>query len=235
MVFVIGKSGCGKTTLLNVMGGLDGVDSGEIFLFDKKFSSFSQSEYDDYRNTFIGFIFQEYNLLSEFTVQKNIEIAMEIQGKKGTEEDVDALLSEMEISSLKNRKINELSGGQRQRVAIARALVKQPRIILADEPTGALDSSTGEQVLDILKKLSKNKLVIVVSHDKEFAEKYADRIIRLVDGQVAEDVSFENDVIDENVCEIENELYVKGGADLSEEDLKTVATAVKNNKKIQLV
>ena len=235
MVFVIGKSGCGKTTLLNVIGGLDGIDGGEVLLYDKKFSAFSASEYDDYRNTFIGFIFQEYNLLPEFTVQKNIEIAMELQGKKGAKEEADAILNEMEIGSLKNRKISELSGGQRQRVAIARALVKRPRIILADEPTGALDSGTGEQVLEILKKLSQDKLIIVVSHDKEFAEKYADRIIRLVDGQVTEEISFEDNVVEENICEYQDELYVKGGADLTEEELKSVASAVKNNKKIQLV
>ena len=162
LVFISGKSGCGKTTLLNVIGGLDGIDSGEIALLGKSFFSFSQGDYDDYRNTFIGFIFQEYNLLSEFTVEKNIEIALELQGRVANKEELDALLKEVEIDKLRNRKPSELSGGQRQRVAIARALVKKPRIIMADEPTGALDSNTGEQVFDLLKKLSKDKLVIVV-------------------------------------------------------------------------
>jgi ABC-type lipoprotein export system ATPase subunit len=182
LVFITGKSGCGKTTLLNVIGGLDGIDSGEICVQDKKFSSFSATEYDSYRNTFIGFIFQEYNLLPEFTVEKNIKIAMELQGQKTDDEEFEKLLKDVEIDEFRDRNPSELSGGQRQRVAIARALVKHPRIIMADEPTGALDSDTGEQVLETLKKLSKKTLVIVVSHDKEFAEKYADRIIHLVDG-----------------------------------------------------
>ena len=175
LIFISGKSGCGKTTMLNVIGGLDGIDEGEISLFGKPFSAFSQSDYDDYRNTFIGFVFQEYNLLNEFSVEKNIQLAMELQGGKLEDEELDAILKNMEIAELKDRKPSELSGGQRQRVAIARALVKQPKIIMADEPTGALDSNTGIQVLEILKKLSKDKLVIVVSHDQEFAEKYADR------------------------------------------------------------
>ena len=146
LIFISGKSGCGKTTLLNVIGGLDGIDGGEISLFGKSFDTFSQADYDSYRNTFIGFIFQEYNLLSEFTIEKNIEIAMELQGRKTDKAELDALLKEMGIEDLKSRKPMELSGGQRQRVAIARALVKQPRIIMADEPTGALDSKTGIQV-----------------------------------------------------------------------------------------
>ena len=171
MVFVLGKSGSGKTTMLNVIGGLDGIDGGEILIQDKQFSTFTAKEYDSYRNTFIGFVFQEYNLLAEYTVEYNIKIAMELQGRPVDEEECDRLLREMEIEGLKNRKPSELSGGQRQRVAIARALVKEPRIIMADEPTGALDSATGTQVFDMLKKLSKEKLVIVVSHDEEFAEK----------------------------------------------------------------
>jgi ABC-type lipoprotein export system ATPase subunit len=235
MVFISGKSGCGKTTLLNVVGGIDGIDEGEISLLGKSFESFSQGDYDDYRNTFIGFIFQEYNLLSEFTVEKNIEIAMELQGRKSNREEVDALLKEMEIEGLRNRKPSELSGGQRQRVAIARALVKNPRIIMADEPTGALDSNTGIQVLDILKKLSKEKLVIVVSHDNEFAENYADRIIRLVDGKVFEDVTYTENSLNVNVCERESSLLVKEGVDLNAEEKDALAKAVKNCKKIELI
>ena len=235
MVFISGKSGCGKTTLLNVIGGLDGIDSGEISLLGKSFSSFTPSEYDDYRNTFIGFIFQEYNLLSEFTVEKNIEIAMELQGRKSNADELDKLLKEVEIDQLKNRKPAELSGGQRQRVAIARALVKEPRIIMADEPTGALDSNTGMQVLEILKKLSKEKLVIVVSHDREFAEKYADRLIRLVDGKVQEDVTFTENTLSVNVRESKDTLLIKEGSDLSTEDLGEVAKAVKECKKIEVI
>ena len=235
LVFITGKSGCGKTTMLNVIGGLDGIDSGEISLFGKSFSSFSQGDYDNYRNTFIGFIFQEYNLLSEFTVQKNIEIAMELQGRACNQEELDNLLREMEIEHLKDRKPMELSGGQRQRVAIARALVKNPRIIMADEPTGALDSGTGIQVLDILKKLSKDKLIIVVSHDREFAEKYADRIVHLVDGVVESDVTISESEVASNVCEGQNSVMVKAGADLSDDEKDTLAKAVKESKKIELI
>ncbi len=235
LVFITGKSGCGKTTLLNVIGGLDGIDGGEIVIQDKKFSTFSATEYDSYRNTFIGFIFQEYNLLPEFTVEKNIKIAMELQGKKANEAEFEKLLQDVEIAELKHRTPAELSGGQRQRVAIARALVKEPRIIMADEPTGALDSGTGIQVLDTLKKLSKDKLVIVVSHDREFAEKYADRIIQLVDGKVAQDITFKETAIERNVSEQENTLVVRDGADLSESEKNLLAKAVKERKKIEIV
>ena len=234
MVFITGKSGCGKTTLLNIIGGLDSVDSGEIFVQEKSLSSFSAKEYDSYRNTFVGFVFQEYNLLTEYTVEYNVKIAMELQGRKADDKEVDDLLKEMEIEGFKTRKPSELSGGQRQRVAIARALVKEPRIIMADEPTGALDSATGIQVFDTLKKLSKDKLVIVISHDGDFAEKYADRIIRLVDGQVVEDITFTNREMTANVRERENMLVVKEGAELSESDKNALAKAVKERKKIEV-
>ena len=234
LVFISGKSGCGKTTLLNVIGGLDGIDGGEIYVQDKKFSSFSAQEYDSYRNTFIGFIFQEYNLLSEFTVENNIKMAMELQGQPVDEEELEKLLKEMDIFELKNRKPSELSGGQRQRVAIARALVKQPRIIMADEPTGALDSGTGMQVLETLKRLSKDKLVIVVSHDREFAEKYADRIIRLVDGEIVEDITFTERDIKENIYERENSFIVREGAELLSDEKEALARAIKTRKKIEI-
>ena len=234
MVFITGKSGCGKTTLLNIIGGLDSVDSGEIFVQEKSLSAFSAKEYDSYRNTFVGFVFQEYNLLAEYTVEYNVKIAMELQGKQADEAEVERLLKEMEIENFRNRKPAELSGGQRQRVAIARALVKEPRIIMADEPTGALDSATGIQVFDALKKLSKDKLVIVISHDNEFAEKYADRIIRLVDGRVVEDITFTSRELNANISEQENMLVVKEGAELSESDKDALAKAIKERKKIEV-
>ncbi len=234
LVFITGKSGCGKTTLLNVIGGLDAVDGGDIFIQDKSFSSFSAKEYDSYRNTFVGFVFQEYNLLAEYTVEYNIKIAMELQGRAVDEAEFEALLKEVEIEALRNRKPSELSGGQRQRVAIARALVKHPKIIMADEPTGALDSATGAQVFDTLKKLSRDKLIIVVSHDQEFAEKYADRIIRLVDGKVVEDITFTERELTGNVREQENAVIVREGAELSENDKDVLAKAVKERKKIEI-
>ena len=234
MVFISGKSGCGKTTLLNVIGGLDGIDGGEIYINDKNFSTFSAEEYDSYRNTLVGFVFQEYNLLSEYTVEYNIKIAMELQGVPVEEEAFEKLLKDMEIDALRNRKPAELSGGQRQRVAIARALVKQPRIIMADEPTGALDSATGMQVLETLKKLSKEKLVIVVSHDGEFAEKYADRIIHLIDGKVVEDITFTEKELESNVNELETAVIVREGSDLSNAEKDVLAKAVKERKKIEV-
>ena len=184
MVFILGKSGSGKSTLLNVLGGLDKYDSGEVIVKGKSSKDFSQADFDSYRNTFIGFIFQEYNILQEFSVEKNIGLALELQGKKADKEAINALIEQVDLKGYGKRKPNTLSGGQKQRVAIARALVKNPEIIMADEPTGALDSKTGAQVLDTLKKLSKEKLVIVVSHDREFAEYYGDRIIELKDGKI---------------------------------------------------
>ena len=189
MVFLLGKSGSGKSTLLNVMGGLDTFDSGEIIINGKSSKDFKTRDFDSYRNTYLGFIFQEYNVLSEFTVFKNIALAMELQGKKADKESVESLLEQVDLKGYSKRKPNQLSGGQKQRIAIARALIKNPDIIMADEPTGALDSATGKQVFDTLKKLSKTKLVIVVSHDRDFAEYYADRIVEMKDGKIISDTT----------------------------------------------
>ena len=192
MVFLLGKSGSGKSTLLNLLGGLDKYDGGEIIIKGVSSKDFNQQRFDSYRNTYVGFIFQEYNILEEFSVGANIALALELQGKKATDEEINNILKEVDLEGFGNRKPNELSGGQKQRVAIARALVKNPEIIMADEPTGALDSNTGKQVFDTLKKLSRKKLVIIVSHDREFSEKYADRIIELADGQVISDVELDS-------------------------------------------
>ncbi len=188
MVFLLGKSGSGKSTLLNILGGLDRYNEGDITILGKSSKNFRQSHFDSYRNTYVGFIFQEYNILDEFSVGTNIALALQLQGLKPTTEQINSILKDVDLQGFGNRKPNELSGGQKQRVAIARALVKNPKIIMADEPTGALDSTTGRQVLNTLKKLSRDKLVIVVSHDREFAEQYADRIIELADGRVIRDV-----------------------------------------------
>ena len=187
MVAILGKSGSGKSTLLNILSGLDSFDSGDIEAFGKNMRSFSQKELDHYRNSCVGFVFQEYHLIPELTVGDNIAVALQLQGQSGTEEKVKDALKLVELVGYENRKIDELSGGQKQRVAIARALVKNPKIIFADEPTGALDSQTGESILQILKAVSKEKLVILVTHDREFAQKYGDRIIELADGVVIND------------------------------------------------
>ena len=225
MVFILGKSGSGKSTLLNVLGGLDSFDAGEIIIKGTSAKAFKQSHYDSYRNTYIGFIFQEYNVLEELTVGANVALAIELQGRKATNDEINEILKEVDLEGYGNRKPNELSGGQKQRVAIARALVKKPEIIMADEPTGALDSATGKQVFDTLKKLSKSKLVLIVSHDREFSEQYADRIIELKDGVIISDVEKqdgENDLFieetEENISYLDNEISVKKGYTLTEED-----------------
>ncbi len=189
LVFLLGKSGSGKSTLLNLLGGLDKYDEGEIIIKGVSSKDFKQKHFDSYRNTYLGFIFQEYNILDDFTVGANIALAIELQGRKASNEEINQILDEVDLSGYGARRPNELSGGQMQRVAIARALVKNPKIIMADEPTGALDSITGKQVLDTLKTLSKDKLVIVVSHDRDFATSYADRIIELADGSVISDIT----------------------------------------------
>ena len=234
LVFITGKSGCGKTTLLNMIGGLDNLDSGDIIVDGKKFSEFTLNDYDNYRNTLVGFVFQEYNLLTEFNVKKNINIANELQGKKPDANQVENLLNTVEIGGYENRKPAQLSGGQKQRVAIARALIKNPKIVLADEPTGALDSATGIQVMDILKELSKDKLIIIVSHEIEFAEKYADRIIKIVDGQVEEDITLSDVEVKDSVYDLGQELVVKTGVKLNKEEGEKVLTAIENNKKISV-
>ena len=226
MVFILGKSGSGKSTLLNVLGGLDRADEGEFIIKGKSSKDFSQSDFDSYRNTFIGFIFQEYNILPEFTVGANIALAMELQGKKATTEALNEILDEVDLTGYGNRKPNELSGGQKQRVAIARALIKKPEMIMADEPTGALDSNTGKQVFDTLKKLSREKLVLVVSHDRDFAELYADRIIELKDGKIISDVSKTSvtpDVVNDGVSVVDDKIiHIKKGYKLTEKDLKLI-------------
>ncbi len=184
MIFVVGKSGCGKSTLLNILGGLDRPDAGEMLVRGKSLASFSDKELDGYRNGYVGFVFQEYNLLDEFTVRENVSLACELQGAKNSGAEIDAALKKVGMEGFASRRANALSGGQKQRVAIARALVKAPRVLLADEPTGALDSESGEQVMALLKELSAEKLVVVVSHDADFAERYADGIIEMKDGKI---------------------------------------------------
>ncbi len=232
MVFLLGKSGSGKSTLLNVCGGLDAPTEGEIIVKGRSSQNFSQSDFDSYRNTFIGFIFQEYNILNEFTVEDNIALALELQGKPKDKKAIAELLEQVDLAGYAKRKPNTLSGGQKQRIAIARALVKAPEIIMADEPTGALDSATGKQVFDTLKKLSKDKLVIVVSHDREFAELYADRIIELKDGRVLSDITKTQEkqkLLSPNVTAIGDVLCIKKGSELTENDFDRIKSMIQNN------
>ena len=194
ITFILGKSGSGKSTLLNLLGGLDSPNSGEIIIDKKSMSKFSNKDYNAYRNTYIGFVFQDFNLIEDYNVYDNITSSLKLQRQKIDEIKVDNLLKELELSEFKFRKINELSGGQKQRVAIARALIKNPKIILADEPTGNLDSETGKQIFNLLQKISKDRLVIIVSHDRENANIYGNRIIEIKDGQIIDD---NNPIIEE--------------------------------------
>jgi len=234
MVFLLGRSGSGKSTLLNVSGGLDRPDSGEVIVKGKSSKDFSASDFDSYRNTYVGFIFQEYNILNEFTVEQNIALALQLQNKKSDKKAVNALLEQVDLKGFGKRKPNTLSGGQKQRVAIARALIKEPEIIMADEPTGALDSNTGKQVFDTLKKLSETKLVVVVSHDRDFAEQYGDRIIELKDGQILSDVTkayAEPKALSGNVQMVsEDTITIKDTENITEQDVKTIVSMLKKNK-----
>lgn len=233
LVFLLGKSGSGKSTVLNTIGGLDSFDKGEIIINGKSSSTFTAKDFDSYRNTYVGFIFQEYNVLPEFTVEKNIALALELQGKTSNPQAIDELLESVDLKGYGKRKPNQLSGGQKQRIAIARALVKSPEIIMADEPTGALDSKTGIQVFETLKKLSKDKLVIVVSHDRENAEIFADRIIELKDGRVISDRVKKNvspKQATPNVDLIQNNLVRVNGGQLTPDDRKFIDKLVSSVK-----
>ena len=188
-VSILGPSGCGKTTLLNIIGGLDKYTSGDLFINGRSTKEYKDRDWDVYRNHRIGFIFQSYNLIPHQTVLGNVELALTIAGI-GKEERVRRAKEALDRVGLKDQYYkhpNQLSGGQCQRVAIARALVNEPEILLADEPTGALDTVTSVQIMDLIKEISKSKLVIMVTHNPELAEQYSSRIIRLLDGNLIED------------------------------------------------
>ncbi|WP_051507378.1 ABC transporter ATP-binding protein/permease [Saccharibacillus sacchari] len=188
-VSILGPSGCGKTTLLNIIGGLDRYDEGDLTLGGKSTKHFKDKDWDAYRNRSIGFVFQNYNLIGHQTILQNVEIAMTLSGISVSErrEKAKKALESVGLGDKLNKRPNQLSGGQMQRVAIARAIVTDPDIILADEPTGALDSHTSVQVMDILREISKTKLVIMVTHNGDLAEEYSSRIIHLRDGEVLSD------------------------------------------------
>lgn len=188
-VSILGQSGCGKTTLLNIIGGLDRYTSGDLIINGKSTKEFKDKDWDVYRNYSVGFVFQNYNLISHQTVLANVELALTLSGVSKSERRKRArrALEEVGLKDHINKKPNQLSGGQMQRVAIARALVNNPDIILADEPTGALDTETSVQIMELLKNISKNKLIIMVTHNPELAEKYSTRIIKLLDGNIIND------------------------------------------------
>lgn len=188
-VSILGPSGCGKTTLLNIIGGLDKYTSGNLYIDDISTKKFDDRDWDTYRNHRIGFIFQSYNLIPHQTVLENVELALTIGGvsKEERVKRAKEALDKVGLVGQYNKKPNQLSGGQCQRVAIARALVNEPEILLADEPTGALDTQTSIQIMDLIKEISKDRLVIMVTHNPELAEKYSTRIVKLLDGELTFD------------------------------------------------
>ena len=224
-VSILGPSGCGKTTLMNVIGGLDKATSGDIVINGKSTKSYADADWDNFRNKKIGFVFQNYNLIMHLNVISNVELALTLSGISAEERKLRAktVLEEVGLGDQLYKKPNQLSGGQMQRVAIARALVNSPEIVLADEPTGALDTKTSEQILDLLREIAKDKLVVMVTHNSELAEKYSTRIIKMLDGVITEDsnpydstydTSFKNEVAqieatEKILCKKENKKNAK--------------------------
>ena len=188
-VSILGPSGCGKTTLLNIVGGLDRYTSGDLIINEKSTKEYKDKDWDTYRNHSIGFVFQSYNLIPHQTVLENVELALTLSGvsKQERKKRATDVLIRVGLGDKIRNKPSQLSGGQMQRVAIARALVNDPEIILADEPTGALDSTTSVQIMELLKEISKDKLIIMVTHNPELAETYSNRIIKLLDGEIIDD------------------------------------------------
>ena len=188
-VSILGQSGCGKTTLLNIIGGLDRYTSGDLIINGKSTKDFKDKDWDAYRNYSVGFVFQSYNLIPHQTILANVELALTISGvsKKERKERAVKALEAVGLKEQIHKKPNQLSGGQMQRVAIARALVNNPDIILADEPTGALDTKTSVQIMEILKEISKDKLIVMVTHNPDLAEKYSSRIVKILDGVITDD------------------------------------------------
>ena len=188
-VSILGQSGCGKTTLLNIIGGLDNYTDGDLIISGKSTKTFKDRDWDNYRNHSVGFIFQSYNLIPHQSVLSNVELALTLSGVSKAERRKRAkeALEKVGLDDQLSKKPNEMSGGQMQRVAIARALVNNPEILLADEPTGALDSETSLQIMDLLKEIAKDRLVIMVTHNPDLAKEYSTRIVRLLDGNIIDD------------------------------------------------
>lgn len=184
LIFIVGKSGCGKTTLLNMIGAIDTPTSGTLSIYGRETNLNNPALADAYRSKYIGFVFQEYNLLENDTVTENIRLAGVLSHETL---DVSSALEDVGLAEYADRYANELSGGQKQRVAVARALAKNSAVILADEPTGNLDSATGKEIFELLKKVSEKRLVVVVTHDREAANKYGERVIELSDGEIVSD------------------------------------------------
>ena len=212
-VSILGQSGCGKTTLLNIVGGLDHYTSGDLVINGKSTKDFTDRDWDEYRNHSIGFVFQSYNLIPHQNVLSNVELALTLSGvsKEERRQRARAVLEKVGLGDQLYKKPSQMSGGQMQRVAIARALVNDPDILLADEPTGALDSATSVQIMELLKEIAKDKLVIMVTHNPQLADAYSTRIIRLLDGAIVDD----SDPFDAAALEEKKEGVRKGRPSMS--------------------
>ena len=202
-VAILGQSGCGKTTLLNIIGGLDRYTSGDLIINGRSTKEYDDRDWDTYRNHSIGFVFQSYNLIPHQSVLANVELALTLSGVSGEERRARAVeaLEKVGLGDQLDKAPNQMSGGQMQRVAIARAIVNNPDILLADEPTGALDSETSVQIMNLLQEIAKDKLIIMVTHNPELASKYATRTVRLLDGRI---------VGDDNPCTESRDVRARG-------------------------
>lgn len=227
MVFITGKSGSGKSTLLNILGGLDDKTNGQVIVDGVDITKVNNNELDEYRNKYVGIIYQNFNLFPNETVFENIQVAASICEEDIPLEEYDTILQKVDLLDKKDSLVKNLSGGQRQRVAIARSLIKKPELILADEPTGNLDSKTATSIFNLLKEISEEKLVVIISHDRQSAEKYADRIITLKDGLV------ESDKI-RNLKTNKNEkiIEIKSNQEISDEELKKLNKTLGNQAQL---
>lgn len=231
-VSILGPSGCGKTTLLNIVGGLDRYTSGDLIINGKSTKDYTDSDWDTYRNHSVGFIFQSYNLIPHQTVIENVELALTLSGigKEERRKRAVAVLEKVGLKSKINSRPNQLSGGQMQRVAIARALINDPEILLADEPTGALDSKTSVQIMELLKEISKDRLIVMVTHNPEIAEAYSSRIIKMLDGEIVEDPNplTEDEIAIERKAESNEKRTNKGKAKTSMSFRTALSLSLKN-------
>lgn len=195
LIFILGPSGSGKSTLLNLLGGLDKPDSGEIWIENREISSFNKKEHNYYLNSYLGFVFQEYNILKDLNLKENISLSLEIQGIKTkiAKRKINKIIEEVELTGLEKRKVSQLSGGQKQRIAIARALAMEPDMMLFDEPTSALDPEMVKEVLEVIKELADEGMTMaIVTHEMAFAKEVADRVIFVDGGKILEDDTPEN-------------------------------------------